>query len=74
MDAGALARRGALAQSEIDRIQAALAEVVLERIHPARVVGCPPLGAHVVSVVEHALGALEADPALGRLVGAESFG
>ena len=72
-DAGALARRGALAQSEIDLIQAALAELVLERIHPARVMGVPPLGAHVVSVVEHAFGALEADPALDRLVRAESI-
>src|SRR4051812_44236137 len=61
-DAGALARRGALAQSDIDLIQAALAELVLERIHPARVAGVPPLGAHVVAVVEHALGALEVDP------------
>jgi hypothetical protein len=73
LDAGELARRGALAQSEIDLIQESLAEIVLERVHPARVGGCPPLGAHVVSVVEHALRALEADPALGPLVRAESI-
>ena len=73
VDAGALARRGTIAQSEIDLIQAALAEIVLERVHPARIVGGQPLGAHVLSVVAHALDALEADPALGRLVRAESI-
>ena len=73
VDAGALARRGALAQGEIDLIQEALAEVVLERVHPARFAASEPLGAHLLSVVEHALGALEADPALGRLVRAEAI-
>ena len=65
VDAGALAGRGALAQREIDLIQDALAEVILDRVHPAGVARRQPLGEHVLSVVEHALGALETDSGPG---------
>lgn len=98
-DAGELARKGALAQMEIDLFQEMLAEALLERVHapalgrgpgegsrtaPRR--GNPaeprsvhagmddqPLSAHVVSVVEHALRALETEPELARLIRAESI-
>src|SRR5438477_12165546 len=62
VDVGALARRGALAQSEIDLFQEVLAEVVLERVHLAPTAGGELLSAHLTSVVDHALGTLEADP------------
>jgi hypothetical protein len=71
VDAGDLARKGALAQVEINLFQDVLAEALLERVH-APMEG-QPLSAHVVSVVEHALRALEADPELAPLVRAESI-
>ncbi|HET6146578.1 MAG TPA: hypothetical protein VFH68_03545 [Polyangia bacterium] len=70
-DAGDLARKGALSQGEIDLFQDLLADVLLERVHaPAE---GHPLSVHLISVVEHALHALEADPELARLVRAESI-
>ena len=73
LDAGALARKRALAQPEIDQFQDALAEAVLERVHASTPARTEPLSVHLVSVVHHALGALEADPDLARLVRAESI-
>ena len=72
-DAGALARERALAQAEIDQFQDALAEVLLERVHASAPAADEPLSLHLVSVVNHALGALEADPDLARVVRAESI-
>lgn len=118
-DAGELARKGALAQVEIDLFQEMLAEALLERVHAPHIGREPgegsrtvrrrrelaepssghavaevqpdvqpdvqpevrpedrpedqPLSAHVVSVVEHALRALEAEPELARLIRAESI-
>jgi hypothetical protein len=76
-DAGALARRGALPQAEIDRFQDLLAEALFERVHPATLAPAAPAGerlsAHVVDVVAQALAALEADADLERLVRAESI-
>ena len=65
-DAGALARERALAQAEIDQFQDALAEVLLERVHASAPAADEPLSVHLVSVVNHALGALEADPDSSR--------
>ena len=59
--------------AEIDQFQDALAEVVLERVHASAPAADEPLSVHLVSVVDHALGALEADPDLARLVRAESI-
>jgi hypothetical protein len=73
LDAGALARKRALAQPEIDQFQDALVDLVLERVHAPAPSGAEPLSAHVASVVGHALGALEADPDLASLVRAESI-
>ena len=70
-DAGALARTGALAQAEIDLFQGMLAEALFERVHA--VAEDQPLSAHVVSVVEHALRTLEAEPELARLIRAGSI-
>jgi hypothetical protein len=76
VDAGVLAREGALAQAEIDVIQDTLATLLFERVHPATLepaAAGEPLSRHVVSVVAHALQALEADPDLARLIRAESI-
>jgi hypothetical protein len=73
VDAGALARNRALAQPQIDQLQDALVELVLERVHAPAPSGAELLSAHVASVVGHALGALEADPELARLVRAGSI-
>jgi hypothetical protein len=76
-DAGALARQGALSQSEIDIFQEWLADTLFDRVHPAAIGPATParepLSAHVVSVVAYALRALAADPDLARLLGAESI-
>ena len=61
-DAGALARRRALAQAEIDQFQDALAEVAARTGARVGAAANEPLSVHLVSVVDHALGALEADP------------
>jgi hypothetical protein len=74
LDAGALARAGALAQGEIDLFQGMLAEALFERVHASAVAEDQPLSAHLVSVVEHALRALEAEPELARLIRAGSVG
>jgi hypothetical protein len=83
VDAGELARTGALRQSEIDPFQETLAEVVLERVHTPlpsevfsegfRTLALQPLSAHVTFVVEDALRRLEGDPALASLIRAESI-
>ena len=73
LDAGALARKRALAQPEIDQFQDVLAEALLERVHASAPAGTEPLSVHLISVVNHALGALEAYPDLARLVRAESI-
>ena len=73
LDAGALARKRALTQTEIDLFQEALAEVLLDRVHAPMIQTGEPLSAHLVSVVEHALRALEVDPELARLIRAESI-
>jgi len=72
MDAGELARRGALTQDGIDEFQDALAEAVLERLHEP-VVPDESLGEHVRSVVEQAWAELEKDPVLAALINAESI-
>jgi len=76
-DAGALARKGALAQAEIDLFQERLATALFEGVHPAAIgpatPASEPLSAHVVSVVAEALRALAADPDLERLIDAESI-
>lgn len=72
-DAGELARRGALAQVEIDLFQEMLAEALFERVHAPTVAEDQRLSAHVVSVVEQALRALEAEPELARLIRAGSI-
>jgi len=73
IDAGELARKGTLAQAEIDLYQETLAEVLLERVHAPAAPGGQPLSVHIASVVKDALCALEADPALARLIRAESI-
>jgi hypothetical protein len=72
VDVGELARRGALAQGEIDSIQDATAELLLEHVHLEPPMTRSSLAAHVRSVVESALRALEVDSALGVLVGAQA--
>lgn len=70
VDAGTLAQRAALGQDEVDALQDELAQALLTAVHepvPAR----EPLSAHVVSVVQHALTGLAADPALAGLIAAE---
>ena len=73
IDAGQLARQGELTQAEIDLFQEELAEVVLERVHATAAPASTPLSAHVISVVEDALGTLESEPDLARLIGAEAI-
>lgn len=73
LDAGELARRGALAQAEVDSFQDTLAAVLLQRVHETLRPPLQSLSAHVVSVVQHALDALQADPVLARLIGADSI-
>jgi hypothetical protein len=69
VDAGELARRGAIEQDEIDALQDALAEAVLVRLHePAGIEEA--LASHVRSVVEHAWSELESDPNLRPLIDA----
>jgi hypothetical protein len=72
LDAGELARSGALEQTEVDAIQNALAEALLESVHAPLSTTDPPLSQHVGEVVDHALRSLEADPALGALIRADS--
>jgi len=72
VDAGELARNGALGQEEIDAFQDALAEALLERVHAPLQAPGQPLSLHVRDVVEHALNALETDQALSVLIRAES--
>lgn len=71
-DAGALARSGQLLQGEVDRLQLELAELLLERVHVPVTPGAQALSAHVISVMERALGMLETDPALTQLIRAEN--
>lgn len=71
-DAGELARRSSLTQAEIDEFQDALAEALLEEVQVPLSATEQPLSEHVRDVVEHALRALEADPALADLVQAET--
>jgi hypothetical protein len=72
VDAGELARSGALGQAEIDAFQDALAEALLRRVHAPLDATDQPLSQHVGDVVEHALSALEAEPALAALIRADS--
>jgi hypothetical protein len=72
VDAGELARRGVLAQTEIDAFQDVLAKAVVERLHePAK--ADESLAAHVRSIVEHAWSELEKDPALAALINAATI-
>jgi len=73
VDAGELARRGALEQTEIDAFQDALVEALLERVHAPLSATDQPLSQHVRDVVEHALRTLEAEPPLLALVRADSI-
>jgi hypothetical protein len=73
MDAGELARRGALGQAEIDAFQDALAEALLERVHAPLAAPEQPLSQHVKEVVEHSLRTLEGEAALARLIHADSI-
>lgn len=74
-EAGELARRGSLSQSQIDEFQDGLAEALLDRVHPSEHAPLdasePPLSEHVRQVMAHALAALESDPALATLIRAE---
>jgi hypothetical protein len=72
VDAGELARNGALPQAEIDLYQDTLADALLEGVHAPTGARGQPLSRHVASVVEHALRALETDPSVARLIRAES--
>jgi Phosphotransferase enzyme family len=72
VDAGELARSGALGQAEIDGFQDALAEALLERVHAPLDATDQPLSQHVSDVVEHALHTLEAEPVLAPLIRADS--
>jgi hypothetical protein len=72
LDAGELARRGALGQTEIDQFQDVLAEALLERVNVPLSATAQPLSGHVTDVVEHALRALQADPLLSALIRADS--
>ncbi|MGH8021460.1 MAG: phosphotransferase [Opitutaceae bacterium] len=72
-DAGELARRGALAQPEIDAFQETLAEALLECVHAPIPPTDPPLSEHMAAVVHQALRSLETDPALAPLINAESI-
>lgn len=72
LDTGELARRGTLAQDEINAFQDALADAVLDRLHEPLAVG-ESLARHVSSVVEQAWCALETDPALAALIQAPSI-
>jgi hypothetical protein len=71
-DAGELARRRGLSQAEIDLFQQELAEAVLHRLHESAP-GAKPLSRHLVQAVRQALDGLEADPALTRLINAETI-
>lgn len=73
IDAGNLARRSALAQPEIDAFQEALAKALLERVHTPIPPADQPLSRHVAAVVRQALRTLETDPALARLIDAETI-
>lgn len=66
LDAGRLAREGALEQAEIDEFQDTLADVVFERLHVPSTSRGEPLSAHVRTVVEQAFCALESQPELAR--------
>jgi hypothetical protein len=72
VDAGRLARDGALTQAEVDEFQDALASVVFDRVHAPSRHGHEPLSSHVRAVVEHALNLLSADAELAPLIRAES--
>lgn len=72
LDAGELARRGSLSQAQVDEFQDCLAEALLERVHaPLEAAEEPRLSEHVRQVVEHALSALEAEPALAAFIRAD---
>jgi len=72
LDAGELARRSSLTQVEVDEFQDALASTLLDNVHAPLSASEPPLSRHVREVVEHALSALEADPAVAGLIRAET--
>jgi hypothetical protein len=73
VDAGELCRRGDLTQREIEEFQNTLAETLLQLVHETVPPTSQPLSRHMASVVPHAFAALEADPALARLIGAEAI-
>lgn len=73
VDAGQLAREGALAQAEIDEFQDTLAKVLLEGVHVPAEPRDEPLSAHVRAVVEQVLCTLEAASDLAPLIRAESI-
>ncbi|MEO8906332.1 MAG: phosphotransferase [Polyangiaceae bacterium] len=71
-DAGELARHSSLTQVEVDEFQDTLAAVLLDEVHVPLSASEQPLSEHVQEVVEQALSALEADPALAGLIRAEA--
>jgi hypothetical protein len=72
-DAGRLCQRAALTQGEVDTFQTTLADTLFERVHRDKTGDDTALSTHLVSVVEHALDALEQDPTLAPLIGAETL-
>ncbi len=72
-DAGELCRRGTLTQRSIDAFQTLLADALLDLVHPQPTGARAFFAAHVVSVVEHALDTLQADPALAPLLRADAI-
>ncbi len=69
-DAGELARRGLLAQPEIDRFQEELAVALLHRLHEPQP-AAEPLSRHLCAAVTEALAGLAAEPAFAALIAAE---
>ncbi len=70
VDAGELARRGALPQAEADEFQRELAVAVFDKLHePA--VAREPLSRHLTTAVRQAFAGLGSDPGLAALLGAE---
>jgi hypothetical protein len=68
VDAGELARRGALEQAEIDAFQDVLATALFEKVHAFGGTADSPLSTHVRDVVNDALAVLEGEPDLARLI------
>ena len=71
-DAGELARRGALPQSEVDEFQDLLAEALLHRVHEPSTVHAP-LSQHMIETMRHAIDELASQPAFKSLIEASSI-